>query len=102
MRPLVTGTPQVFSARPGEKVRPLSQELTARFKGRRCWAGVDLSMTTDLSAVALVFPCDDAGFDVLSFFWMPEEAVRQRERRDGMPYQRWADQGIYRAFVRGP
>jgi phage terminase large subunit-like protein len=25
---------------------------------------------------------------------MPEQAVRQRERRDGMPYQRWADKGF--------
>jgi phage terminase large subunit-like protein len=79
---------------PGEKVRPLSPDLIARFKDRLCWAGVDLSMTTDLSAVSFVFPCDDGGFDVLAFFWMPEEAVRQRERRDGMPYQRWSEQGF--------
>ena len=79
---------------PGEKVRPLSPTLMARFQKRRCWAGVDLSMTTDLSAVSLVFPADDGAFDVLAFFWMPEQAVRQRERRDGMPYQRWADKGF--------
>ena len=79
---------------PGEKVRPLAPDLLARFQSRECWAGVDLSMTTDLSAVALVFPCDDDGYDVLPFFWMPEEAVRLRERRDGMPYQRWAEQGF--------
>lgn len=79
---------------PGDKVRPLSQELMARFQKRRCWAGVDLSMTTDLSAVSLVFPCDDDGYEVLAFFWMPEQAVRQRERRDGMPYGRWSEQGF--------
>ena len=79
---------------PGEKVRPLSPTVLARFQKRRCWAGVDLSMTTDLSAVSLVFPADDGAFDVLAFFWMPEQAVRQRERRDGMPYQRWADKGF--------
>jgi phage terminase large subunit-like protein len=77
-----------------EKVRPLPDALIDRFKGRQCWAGVDLSMTTDLSAVALVFQCGDDGFDVLAFFWMPEQAVRQRERRDGMPYARWAEQGF--------
>jgi phage terminase large subunit-like protein len=64
------------------------------FAGRRCWAGVDLSMTTDLSAVAFVFPCDDGAFDVLPFFWTPEGSVRKRELRDGMPYSRWADQGF--------
>jgi phage terminase large subunit-like protein len=78
----------------GDKVRPLSPTVMARFQKRRCWAGVDLSMTTDLSAVSLVFPADDGAFEVLVFFWMPEQAVRQRERRDGMPYQRWADKGF--------
>src|SRR6202046_5416568 len=58
----------LLAERPGEKVRPLPQELVARFQKRRCWAGVDLSMTTDLSAVSLVFPCDDGGFGGLAFF----------------------------------
>ena len=84
----------LLSKPPGDKVRPLSPALMARFQKRRCWAGVDLSMTTDLSAVSLVFPCDEGAYDVLAFFWMPEQAVRQRERRDGMPYQRWAEQGF--------
>jgi phage terminase large subunit-like protein len=79
---------------PGDKVRPLSPTVMARFQKRRCWAGVDLSMTTDLSAVSLVFPAEDGVFEALVFFWMPEQAVRQRERRDGMPYQRWADKGF--------
>jgi phage terminase large subunit-like protein len=65
----------------------------AHFTKRRCWAGVDLSMTTDLSAVALVFPGDDELFEILPFFWIPEEGLRKRELRDGMPYGRWADQG---------
>ncbi len=79
---------------PGDKVRPLPPELMEHFAGRRCWAGVDLSMTTDLSAVALVFPCEDDGFDVLSFFWTPEGSVRKRELRDGMPYRWWAEVGF--------
>lgn len=79
---------------PAEKVRALPESVMARFKERRCWAGVDLSMTTDLSAVSFVFPCDDGGYEVLVFFWMPEQAVRQRERRDGMPYQRWVEHGF--------
>jgi len=86
--------PGLLAKPPSEKVRPLPTSLMDRFKKRTCWAGVDLSMTTDLSAVSLVFPNDDGGFDVLAFFWMPEQAVRQRERRDGMPYGRWADQGF--------
>jgi phage terminase large subunit-like protein len=78
---------------PGEMVRPLPHDLLARFIERRCWAGVDLSMTTDLSAVSFVFPRGDDGYDVLPFFWMPEQDVRKRELRDGVPYGHWADQG---------
>ncbi len=76
-----------------DRVRLLPPEVMAHFKGRPCWAGVDLSMTTDLSAVAFVFPRDDGGVDVLPFFWLPASGVRKRELRDGMPYGKWVDQG---------
>lgn len=77
-----------------DPVRPLPDEIMERFYQRRCWAGVDLSMTTDLSAVALVFPATEGSYEVLPFFWMPEQAVRKREQRDGVPYGRWAQQGF--------
>jgi phage terminase large subunit-like protein len=51
-------------------------------------------MTTDLTAVSFVFPCDDDGYDVLAFFWMPEEGIRKRELRDGMPYRSWVERGF--------
>ena len=51
--------------------------------GRQCYAGLDLSSTTDLSALVLVFP-DDGQFDVLPFFWVPEEGAKQtRASRQG-------------------
>jgi phage terminase large subunit-like protein len=91
----------LLAKQPEDKVRPLPKAILAHFIGplegppRRCWAGVDLSMTTDLSAVAFVFPYDDGqGYDVLPFFWMPEDGVRDREKRDGMPYRAWADLGF--------
>jgi phage terminase large subunit-like protein len=55
---------------------------------------VDLSMTTDMSAVAFVFPAEDGYFDILPFFWMPENGIKKRELYDGMPYRTWADQGL--------
>ena len=36
----------------------------------------------------LVFPFDDR-FAVLSFFWVPEDGARRRERRDRVPYLQW-------------
>ena len=79
---------------PEDTIRPLHPDVMRRFIGRRAWAGVDLSMTTDMSSVGFVFPDEDGYFDVLSFFWMPEEGIKQREHKDGMPYRTWADQGF--------
>jgi phage terminase large subunit-like protein len=67
--------------------------LMANFFGRKCWAGVDLSMTTDMSSVAFVFEAPDGFYDVLPFYWLPEEGLKKRELRDGMPYRTWAEQG---------
>lgn len=61
--------------------------------GRECFAGLDLSTTTDLSAFVLLFPGSD-GYDVLPFLWAPSEKARQRERRDRVPYEAWARQGF--------
>jgi phage terminase large subunit-like protein len=79
---------------PEDKVRPLPHALMANFIERKCWAGIDLSMTTDLSAAAFVFPGENDSFDVLPFFWMPEKNVKRREVRDGVPYRQWAAQGF--------
>lgn len=65
---------------------------------RRCYAGIDLGSTTDLTALALVFPSeDDDSFDFLPFFWMPADNVRERERRDKVPYAEWVRKGLIEA-----
>lgn len=88
-----------------QEVRWLSMEkwdacgrTLGRLDGRYCFAGLDLSSTIDLSAFVLVFPNDDSDrFDVLPFFWVPEEGARQRERRDHVPYLQWIRQGYLEA-----
>jgi len=63
--------------------------------GRHCFAGLDLSCTTDISALVLVFPIEER-YDVLPFFWVPEEGARMRERRDHVPYTQWIrDKYVY-------
>ena len=49
-----------------------------------------------MTALVLVFP-RDGRFDVLPFFWIPEEGARRRERRDRVPYRQWVDQGLMEA-----
>lgn len=61
--------------------------------GRDCFAGIDLSSTSDLSALSLFFPDVRGGGDVLSFAWCPEDTVLERTRTDAVPYDYWANEG---------
>ena len=65
-----------------------------QLRGRACRAGLDLSTTTDLSALVLVFPDDDGGYTVLPFAFCPEDSIRERSRRDKVDYMLWRDQGF--------
>jgi len=62
-------------------------------QGRACYAGLDLSSTTDLSALVLVFPAGES-YTVLPYFWIPEDRAVERERRDRVPYLAWARDGF--------
>lgn len=64
--------------------------------GQTCYAGLDLSSTTDISALVLVFPDGDL-FKVLPYFWVPENNVQRRARKDRVPYDRWIQQGLIEA-----
>lgn len=66
-------------------------------EGRECYAGLDLSTTTDLSALVLLFPEPKGGYQALPFFWVPREGARQRERRDRVPYLDWIGRGLIKA-----
>jgi phage terminase large subunit-like protein len=67
-------------------------EYRSALKGRRCYVGMDLSSTKDLTALVSVFP-DDDGFDVLAQFFVPQESIRERANRDRVPYDQWARDG---------
>ncbi|WP_081973067.1 terminase large subunit [Paracoccus sanguinis] len=70
--------------------------------GRECYGGLDLARVHDLSAFLLLFPpTRDAALGslaekwiVLSRFWVPEEDIGRRARRDRVPYDVWRDQGF--------
>lgn len=65
----------------------------ASLVGRECRAGLDLSTTTDLTALVLVFPEEDGGYTVLAYAFCPEVAIRERQRRDRVDYEAWREQG---------
>jgi len=64
-------------------------------EGRVCYGGLDLSSTTDITAFVLVFPPLDESdkYAVLPYFWIPEDNVDLRVRRDHVPYDVWQRQG---------
>lgn len=68
-------------------------------RGRTCYGGLDLSSTSDITALLLVFPpqADGDDFQVLCHFWIPEEAMIERSRRDRVPYDAWVRQGYIMA-----
>ena len=65
-------------------------------EGRICYGGLDLSSTTDITAFVLVFPPMDEEdkYYVLPYFWIPEETLDLRVRRDHVPYDLWERQGV--------
>jgi phage terminase large subunit-like protein len=65
----------------------------AALAGRRCYVAMDLSSTTDLTALVAVFP-DAAGFQVLAQCFVPAERIADRSRRDRVPYEQWARDGV--------
>ncbi|MBI5763649.1 MAG: terminase [Planctomycetes bacterium] len=63
-------------------------------EGKECFAGLDLSTTTDVSALVLVFPGEDGQITIVPRFWVPADNAPLRERRDRVPYSTWARQGF--------
>ncbi len=64
-------------------------------RGAPCFAGLDLSTKIDLSALVLAFEYEDLIY-LLPYFWVPEENIEARARRDKVPYDLWARQGFIR------
>lgn len=65
--------------------------------GRECYAGLDLSSTTDLSAFVLIFPEEDGRYKTLTYFWAPADNMGRRERKDRVPYSHWLKEKALRA-----
>lgn len=64
--------------------------------GKRCYGGVDLSSTSDLTAIALIFPPQEG----LEFYYclfdafIPVENMKERENTDKTPYSQWVKNGL--------
>lgn len=69
----------------------------AAFRGASCVGGLDMAATTDVAALVRYFPSDGNAPDaILPTFWIPEDTIRERSRRDRVPYDVWSREGLVR------
>lgn len=61
---------------------------------RLAYGGLDLGSVLDLSSlIMLTTRSDGQGVDCFAKFWVPEDGIEDRERRDQVPYRRWVADG---------
>lgn len=86
-------------------VRDDLADLEQKLLGYECYGGLDLARVNDLSAFVLLFPpTGDPALGALADkwitlcrFWVPEEDILRRGKRDRVPYATWRDQGFLTA-----
>lgn len=64
----------------------------ADLKGCACWGGLDLSNVSDITAYVLLFHENDR-FQLLPFFWIPEEKMLEKIRKENINYDKWVAEG---------
>ena len=58
-----------------------------------CWGGLDLSNVSDITAFILLFN-ENNRFQLLPFFWIPEEKMLEKIRKENINYDHWVRQGF--------
>lgn len=79
----------------GQRTEPRAAWL-APLERQACYIGVDLSSKIDLTAIAVLFPWEEAAWRLLVEAFTPADTLRERAKRDRAPYQRWVDEGWLR------
>lgn len=80
-------TPEVWKLNGGEPDPAVLQDYEV-------FGGLDLSGTTDMTALVLVAKDGDGTVHVFPHFWVPETGLRERALRDRAPYDVWLEQGL--------
>lgn len=79
---------------PDDWVRNRRAFAAEDLRGKQCFGGIDLSRTRDMTAFALVFPCEEDGRQVyrqLVRFWLPEVAIEVY--KDRIDIEEWKRDG---------
>lgn len=90
--------------------------IPEHLEGRDCFGGLDLSAVNDLTSFELVFPFEpddpdaeldeETGegirrFEILSWFWLPEEGIEDRVKKQQVPYDEWSRDGQFLELTPG-
>lgn len=70
--------------------------IAEKLRGKRCYGGVDLSSTTDMTAFVLLFP-EQPGLETsvwLPYIWRSGKELARAEAHDHAPYRDWERAGF--------
>jgi phage terminase large subunit-like protein len=62
-------------------------------EGLPVYIGLDLSETSDLTAMVMVAP-DEGLYHIQPIFWLPREGLADKAKKDRYPYDVWARDGL--------
>ena len=63
-------------------------------RGKVCYAGLDLASTRDITCLALLFPDEEGGYDIINYNFIPEDNAKKRSERDKVNYEKWGREGL--------
>ncbi len=71
------------------------KEMREHLKGKECIGALDIGSTADLTALCLLHrDSPEDAYQAAWWFWAPALKAALRERRDRVPYETWARQGL--------
>lgn len=68
-----------------------------QLRNKKCYGGLDLSTNIDITSLVLVFYDDSGSYDVIPYFWIPKDNMRERARIDKVSYLDWHKEGLIKA-----
>ena len=77
----------------GEDYEAWEARLFGGDTSRAGYAGLDLASVRDLTALLFLAAGEGNTIDVLARFYVPEEGIKDRARKDGVPYDEWVRDG---------
>lgn len=66
----------------------------SKFKGMRCFVGLDLSSGGDLTTLSIIIPLDDGKFYIYSHSFMPRQRLEDHIKTDLAPYDLWKEKSL--------